>query len=89
MNTADNRLGLSPARAICVCVPSPQSKSSHSASRATASPLTFLFRVGLPELVPSGITLIGVYNTIPNRIVQIVPRFKKLRFADRRLAERR
>src|SRR6266702_115816 len=70
MNTAERRLGLRPARAICVWVPSPQSNNSHSASRATASALTLRFRVGLPELVPRGITLIGVYNNTPKADVQ-------------------
>src|SRR5215211_6281391 len=56
---ADRRLGLRPARAICVCVPSPQSNSSHSPSRAMASALTPRFKVGLPELVPSGMTRIS------------------------------
>src|SRR6266487_1745264 len=63
MNTAERRLGLRPARAICVWVPSPQSNSSHSASRATASALTLRFRVGLPELVPSGVIFISLYDT--------------------------
>src|SRR5438128_12531913 len=63
---ATSLLGLSRARAICVCVPSPQSNNSHSPSRTTAIALTLRRRVGLPELVPSGMTFMRFYNSTPH-----------------------
>ena len=50
--------GFRPALSSWVWVPSPQSKSSHSLSQATATALTLRFSVGLPDPVPSVITLI-------------------------------
>src|SRR5262249_55790450 len=69
INTASSRVGLKPTRATWVWVPSPQSNRNHSVSRDTASALTFRLRVGLPELVPSGITRIGLYDSTAKRSV--------------------